>query len=50
MSAGQVYAYGARSLTLTQWAREYGIPRRVLALRIETGWTLVTALMTPVRR
>lgn len=43
--------HAGRTLTLTEWAREVGIPASTLKARIETlGWSVADALTTPADR
>ena len=43
--------YDGRVQSLTEWADEFGIDRRTLRSRMmQRGWTLETALKTPVDR
>jgi hypothetical protein len=41
------YLFEGKSLTLTEWAAETGIPRAAIAARLELGWPLERALTEP---
>jgi len=40
---------GHQSLTLSQWARSFGLARETLAHRLKKGWSLERALTEPKR-
>lgn len=43
----RIFTLGDKAMTLAQWAREIGVPRRTLALRMDKlGWTPERALTT----
>lgn len=39
--------YQGRTLCVTDWAKELGMPRERLKARLESGWTVERALGTP---
>lgn len=41
--------YKGKTMTLSQWAREYNMYPRTFAQRLNIGWDLEKALITPVR-
>jgi hypothetical protein len=45
-----VLEFNGQKKTLTQWAREYGINHGSLARRIEYGWSMSEALLTPIQK
>lgn len=44
----QALTHDGRTMPLADWARELGVPRRILRKRIATGWTVAEALTTPI--
>ena len=42
-------AFEGRTASLTQWAREYGLPPHTLRARLEANWDIRRALQTPIR-
>lgn len=49
-SSSTIIEYDGRQQTLSQWARETGVPETTLSERFKMGWTPEKALTTPVRR
>ena len=43
----RLLTYAGRTLGLSEWARELGIQRQTLSLRLATGWSVKDALSTP---
>ena len=39
MSTNILLSYSGKTLTLSQWSRELGVPRRLLSRRYEKGWS-----------
>ena len=50
MAARKLYEYSGRSQTLTEWAKEYGITIQIIKNRLNHGWDLERAIITPVKR
>lgn len=46
----KTYEFDGRTLTLTQWAEETGIPRITLYQRLHDGWAFDRAITTPHRK
>jgi len=44
------YEYNGKSLTVFQFAREYGLPPKTLWRRLHYGWSLERALSQPIRK
>lgn len=42
--------YNGEKLSITQWARRFGIKMLTLRFRIKKGWSIEKALTTPVRK
>ncbi len=42
-----VFAFDGRSLTLGQWASEYGISRQLIRRRLNNGWSVAEAITSP---
>jgi hypothetical protein len=40
----RLLTFGGRTLTLTEWAEEVGLPRRMIGLRLGRGWSVERAL------
>ena len=45
----RLVAYAGRTMGLSEWARELGIHRQTLSLRLAAGWSVEDALTTPPR-
>jgi hypothetical protein len=44
------FEYNGRSMTLAEWAKEYGLKANTLHYRIKRGWSIERALTEPLRR
>ena len=42
--------YYGKTKTITEWAKDVGIPRETLRARIDNGWDMGRALTTPLRK
>ncbi len=42
--------YNGKRQTMSQWSREVGISSALIAIRIDSGWTIEEALTTPARK
>lgn len=42
--------YNGRSMTIADWAREYGLGERCIWMRLSSGWSIEKALTTPSAR
>jgi hypothetical protein len=42
--------YNGKTLTITQWGKEYNINPHLLRYRLNNGWSIEKALTTPVKR
>lgn len=47
-STNHIIEHDGLSLTLTQWSKRLGIHKRTLLYRLQSGWTVIDALTTPV--
>ena len=43
------YEYNGESHTLTEWCTKYNVPRTSIYHRVHSGWSLESALTTPVK-
>lgn len=46
----QVITYNQKTQTLAQWAKEYGINKNTIRLRLRRGWSIEKAVTTPKKR
>lgn len=46
---GRTLTHKGKTLTVTQWAREVGLNKATLQVRLRNGWTTALALETPAR-
>lgn len=49
-SVGKPIEYRGRFQTAASWARELGLNRYIIHLRLNRGWSVVDALETPIRK
>lgn len=50
MRSNRMISFGGKTMSLSQWARELGISRSTLAVRICKGWSIQRAFTTPVEK
>ena len=46
---GKLYEWSGKSMHLSEWEKELGIPRQILSNRISSGWSVDRAFTTPMR-
>jgi hypothetical protein len=49
-NARTLLTYDGRTQSLSAWARELGMNRSLISVRIHRGWSVKKALTTPVRK